>query len=173
MYVPLGSHDTERILSALGGSLDKVKATFAFLFAYPGAPAVYYGDEVGMKGGKDPECRGAFPWDPEIWMEELRAWVKSLISWRKRLPVLRRGGYERLLADDHRHVYVFRRTLADDQVVVVMNASSTHRHVRLENVKTGWKTGTILHNLLGVEEYPVTAEGVLISLSPWSTMWVG
>ncbi len=173
MYVPLGSHDTERILSALGGNLDKTKSAFAFLFAYPGAPAIYYGDEIGLKGGKDPECRGAFPWDPEGWVEELRAWVKSLISWRKRLAVLRRGEYQRLAADDHRHVYVFRRTLADDQVVVVLNASSSHRTYHLDHHKTGWKAGDVVRNLLGVEEFAVTSEGVLLSLSPWSTMWIG
>ena len=63
MYLPLGTHDTERILSRMGNNLDKTRLAFLFQFAYPGAPAIYYGDEVGLVGGKDPDCRGAFLWD--------------------------------------------------------------------------------------------------------------
>ena len=53
MYVPLNSHDTPRALTILGGRLEKLKAAFLYLFAYPGAPAVYYGDEIGLEGGND------------------------------------------------------------------------------------------------------------------------
>ena len=62
MYNPLGSHDTERVRTLLGNA-EKVKAAFALLFAYPGAPAVYYGDEIGLEGSKDPDNRRAFPWE--------------------------------------------------------------------------------------------------------------
>ena len=44
-----------------------VKLAFLFQFAFLGAPAVYYGDEIGLRGGKDPECRGTFPWDEGRW----------------------------------------------------------------------------------------------------------
>jgi glycosidase len=67
MYTPLGSHDTERILTKLGNDIKKARLAYLFQFAYPGAPAIYYGDEVVLTGGKDPGCRGAFPWDESKW----------------------------------------------------------------------------------------------------------
>jgi glycosidase len=51
MYVPIGSHDTERILIRIGSNLDETKLAYLFQFAYPGAPAIYYGDEIGLIGG--------------------------------------------------------------------------------------------------------------------------
>jgi glycosidase len=74
MYVPLGSHDTERLLTKVEGDVNKARLAFLFQFGYPGAPAIYYGDEIGLTGGKDPECRGAFPWDEKHWNNDLRQW---------------------------------------------------------------------------------------------------
>jgi glycosidase len=130
MYNTLGSHDTERILTKLDGDVKKVKLAFLFLYSYPGTPAVYYGDEIGLMGGKDPECRGTFPWDHTQWNLELREWVSSLVSLRKRLVPMRRGDYRRVLADDRRKVYAFSRRLGDEKILVVMNASATTRHLR-------------------------------------------
>ena len=55
------------------------------IFTFPGAPCVYYGDEIGMVGGPDPACRGAFPWDREhTWNNELLAAFSSLARLRQR-----------------------------------------------------------------------------------------
>ena len=59
----LGSHDTARVLTLAGGDARRVRLAMTFLFAYPGAPVIYYGDEIGLTGGKDPECRKTYPWD--------------------------------------------------------------------------------------------------------------
>ncbi len=172
MYVTLGSHDTERIRTALGGELNKIKLAFAFLFAYPGAPAIFYGDEIGLRGGKDPECRGAFPWNPDSWLDELRAWTKTLISYRKRIPALRRGDYRRMLVDDRRSCYVFARSLGDQSVLIAMNASPTQRYLRVPVSDLGWTDGRILHNLLGIEEYLVSGDSLSINLPPFGSAWV-
>jgi cyclomaltodextrinase len=173
MYVTLGSHDTERIYTCLNGDLNKLKLAYSFIFAYPGAPAIYYGDEIGMTGGKDPECRGAFNWNQETWLEELRGWLRTLISLRKRYVALRRGAYQRVLADDRRNVYGFARTLGDEAVLVVMNASAAQRHLRLPVKELGWKDGLILHNLLGFEEYIVSGDNLVVSVPPWGSVWIG
>jgi cyclomaltodextrinase len=173
MYVTLGSHDTERIYTRLNGDLNKLKLAYSFIFAYPGAPAIYYGDEIGMTGGKDPECRGAFNWNQETWLEELRGWLRTLISLRKRYVALRRGAYQRVLADDRRNVYGFARTLGDEAVLVVMNASAAQRHLRLPVKELGWKDGLILHNLLGFEEYIVSGDNLVVSVPPWGSVWIG
>lgn len=172
MYLPLGSHDTERVLTKLDEDVQKTQMALLFQFAYPGAPAVYYGDEIGMKGGKDPECRGAFPWNTAAWNEELHSFVKTLIALRKRYTVLRRGAFHNILADNRRRCFAFARTLGEETIVAVLNASPVQRHLRLPVAGLGWEDGRILRNLLGKEEYFVAGEEVAISLLPWSGAWV-
>jgi glycosidase len=157
----------------LGGDAGKVALAFTFLFAFPGAPAVYYGDEVGLKGGKDPECRGAFPWNESAWQPGLREHVRRLAALRRRMPVLRRGEYRSVLADDRRGCLAFARMLGEDSVVAALNCSATPRSLRLPVSGLGLADGRILHNLLGAEEYIVQGDEVAISLPPWSGVWMG
>jgi len=173
MYNPLGSHDTERIRTKLGPNLDKLKLAFAFQFAFPGAPALYYGDEVGMTGEKDPDCRGAFPWDKDDWQAELHAFVKRLISVRKRRPALRRGDYRCVFVDDRRQSFAFGRTLGDENILVGINASPTERHLRIPVGELGWMDGQIFHNLLGYEEYLVSGDSLVVRLPAWGSAWIG
>lgn len=173
MYLPLSTHDTERLFTILRGNLDKVKLAYLFQFAYPGAPAVYYGDEVGMQGGKDPASRGAFPWEVSQQNEELHAWVRTLATLRKRSKVLRRGDYQRLFLDDRRGVYAFTRRLGSEIILIAMNTSPSRRTVRLPVAGLNWRDGQILHNILGKEEYLVSGDTLVISLSPWVGVWIG
>ncbi len=76
----LGSHDTHRFLTRVGGDRRKLRTALAVLFFYPGIPCVYYGDEVGMSGGYDPDCRRCFPWDESSWDGETRALVQRLTA---------------------------------------------------------------------------------------------
>ena len=173
MYLPLGSHDTERLLTRLEDNVDKVKLAIAFQFAMPGAPAIYYGDEVGLKGGKDPACRGTFPWDPDEQNTELRAWIKTLTTLRKRNKVLRRGEFRSVYVDDRRSIYAFARTLGSDTLLITLNASPTRRSVRIPIEDLGWKDGHISHNLLGHEEYIVSGDTLTLTLQAWGIAWVG
>ena len=60
----LGSHDTARSLTVAGGDVDSVVLAALLMFTHPGAPCVYYGDEIGMTGGREPASRGSFLWRP-------------------------------------------------------------------------------------------------------------
>ena len=60
----LGSHDTPRARTLCGGDMDAVRLAMLLQMTLPGAPCVYYGDEIGMEGLMDPDCRRAFPSDP-------------------------------------------------------------------------------------------------------------
>lgn len=61
----IGTHDTPRIKTVLGGDEDLVSLAFGLLFSVPGVPCVYYGDEAGLEGDKDPDNRRYFPWGEE------------------------------------------------------------------------------------------------------------
>ncbi len=89
----LDSHDTPRFLSCVSGNKDSLKLAWLFMFTYPGAPCVYYGDEIGMDGQHDPDCRRSFPWEESKWDKGLLGYVKELIALRKKNPALRRGDF--------------------------------------------------------------------------------
>jgi glycosidase len=130
MYNLLGSHDVDRLWNSLEGNLNRLKLAFVMLFAFPGIPAVYYGDETGITGGKDPDCRKVFAWQPQIWNQELREWVKKLIATRKSLEALKRGDYQRLHEEDRCLAYL--RTYNDQRVIVGLNASRENREFQLD-----------------------------------------
>ena len=171
MYVPLDSHDTERFKTLVSGNTDKLKLAFLFQMAFPGAPAIYYGDEIGLEGGKDPDSRRAFPWKEADWNLEIRAWVKTLIALRKRIPSLRRGGFIQLLAEDGQ--YAFARTLGEDKALVTLNATSRQRKIEISCAALGWGDGRVVQNLISYEKITVNAGKLTVYLSPWSGVWVG
>ncbi len=88
----LGSHDTHRFLTRVDGNVQKLRAALAVLFFYPGIPCVYYGDEIGMEGGYDPDCRRCFDWDRGHWDASIRDLVKQLAAYKQQ-PALSRGSF--------------------------------------------------------------------------------
>ena len=87
----LGSHDAPRLRTVLGGSATRVRIATLLQATLPGAPCLYYGDEIGLLGGNDPGCRGAFPWDETRWEPGLRDSVRGLFRLRAAEPALRDG----------------------------------------------------------------------------------
>lgn len=132
------------------------KLLVIFQMTYPGAPMIYYGDEVGMWGGNDPDCRKPMLWpDVEFAAEvfgpdaktthapdkveirrDLLAHYQKMIALRRAHPALLRGDYRTLLADDTRDLFVFERTLGDERVLVIFNNAdqpTTHLVSNLED----------------------------------------
>lgn len=173
MYVPLDSHDTERFLTLLHGHIQKLKLAFQFLFSYPGAPAIYYGDEVGVEGGKDPDCRRAFPWDPAQWKADLHPWIQSLIAVRKARPSLRRGDYTRLMADPDTGVYAFARTLGGEKTVVVLNSSNQRRDLHIPIQTLNLPPGQPMRSLLDNRPFTIIDGKVQITLDAWHGLMLG
>jgi len=121
----LGSHDTARFLTLARGDESALRLAVLFQMTFPGAPCIYYGDEIGMEGRRDPDCRRAFPWDERCWNHALRRYVKRCIALRHAYPALRRGSYTRLHAADD--VYAFGRRLGDETLIVLLNVSRSPR----------------------------------------------
>lgn len=165
-YLPLGSHDTERIRTVCGGDVRKVQLMVLFQMTFPGAPAVYYGDEVGLEGDKDPDSRRAFPWDESEWDAGHRRFVRQLIHLRRQMPVLRRGEYRTLLCDDKASVYAFARIDERSAALVVLNASASGRQVSLSVESLPWPDGTVLVDALGETRRTVSQGRIGLRLEP-------
>ena len=117
----LGSHDTPRAKTVLLDDDAALRLAYLLLFTLPGAPCVYYGDEIGLAGGHDPACRNAVPWDDEdAWDRALLARLGRLAALRRERPALRRGGTAVLAATGD--VLVYGRDLEGGRLLVAMNA---------------------------------------------------
>jgi cyclomaltodextrinase len=117
----LSSHDTARLLTIADEDKTSVELATLLLLTFPGAPSIYYGDEVGLPGALDPDSRRSFPLE-ENWDLDLLKWHKQLIALRHRYPALRRGKYRVLHAQEH--IYVFARILEGEEIIVAVNTNT-------------------------------------------------
>jgi cyclomaltodextrinase / maltogenic alpha-amylase / neopullulanase len=115
----LASHDTARLMSIAQHDRASVELATLLLLTFPGAVSIYYGDEVGLAGAVDPDSRRGFPAESD-WDGDLLEYHRQLITLRHQYPALRIGTYRVLAAQGK--IYVFARTLADEELIVAVNA---------------------------------------------------
>ncbi len=144
----LSTHDTQRALYYFeykeeGESEEVVKKAkkklllaMFFQMTYPGCPAIYYGDEVGVTGGEDPYNRQTYPWEEEGGCPdtELLEQCKELIKLRNDHPVLRRGTIETIYQDDH--VIVMVRRYEETTAIVAVNNADQIKTVCIDTIET-------------------------------------
>ena len=157
----LGTHDTPRVLSLLGEAQapesraeravfrlspdeerlgkERWKLASALLYAFPGSPMLFYGDEAGLQGLEDPFCRGGYPWGKAD--EDLLSWFRLLGKLRKR-PSLRRGDLTWLYARGP--LLAFRRRAEGETTAAVFNAADSGLPLALP-----WEGRTALDLLTG------------------------
>jgi cyclomaltodextrinase / maltogenic alpha-amylase / neopullulanase len=124
----LSSHDIPRFRTLAGGDATAFLLGTLLQMSLPGAPCVYYGDEVGMEGGPDPDCRRGFPVAVEGRDEAVRAAVRGLIAARAASPALRSDRAEVVAAEGDALV-LLRGGAGDpsarsDVAIVAVNAGS-------------------------------------------------
>lgn len=133
----MGSHDTARVLTVfkeetphIFGPVDleetkkRIRPAVIFQMTYPGAPMIYYGDEMGMAGGPDPGCRKAMVWKPEEQDRELLSFYSTLIRLRRENIPLTRGTFIPLAADNSSKLYAYARTFNDRLCLIILNLNS-------------------------------------------------
>jgi glycosidase len=90
-YNLIGSHDTPRARTVLAGDAAALRLATLLQLTLPGAPSIYYGDELAMEGGPDPDCRRGYPVQPDAEGLATRAFVRAAIRARREHVALRRG----------------------------------------------------------------------------------
>ncbi|MDP6528586.1 MAG: alpha-amylase family glycosyl hydrolase [Gemmatimonadota bacterium] len=117
------SHDTPRHLTAIGGDIRRLLLTALFQMTYVGSPHIYYGDEIAMTGGADPDCRRPFRW---TWRDEpervaVHDRYRELIRLRRTHAAFTSGEYKTLFAEGG--VHAFARFDESELFIIAMNAS--------------------------------------------------
>ncbi|MFE1745045.1 glycoside hydrolase family 13 protein [Coleofasciculus sp. H7-2] len=125
----INNHDTARLIDVAEGDRSSLYLATLLLFTFPGAPCIYYGDEVGLTGGYDPECRKGFP-DPEEWDRDTLEYHRQLITLRHTHAALRIGEYQTLYAEGQ--VYIFARILQAEILVIAVNAGNETAKVSIQ-----------------------------------------
>jgi cyclomaltodextrinase / maltogenic alpha-amylase / neopullulanase len=152
----LGSHDTPRILSMLGEDKARLKLAVLFQMTAPGAPCIYYGDELGMANAPvaGHEGRAAMQWDEDGWDIDLRETFKKYVALRKAHPALRRGTFTTLHADSRHSTYAFLRQHTMEKIAVILNNGEEPYPVHVP-VEGRLPEGTDLTDMLGRGHYAV------------------
>ncbi len=161
------SHDVPRFRHEAGEDLRRLRLATIFQLTMPGAPGIYYGDEIGMSGGDDPDCRRAFPWDrPESWDHELLATVQALIRLRRAHPALRRGEWRLIWSAEE--AFAFERTCGAERILVLINRQGTSGPLQLP-AATGHA-----QVLWGAATLATTGDVLTVSgLGPWDGVVIG
>ena len=125
----IGSHDVARVKTELNKDMDKVKLAVLAQMTFEGVPYIYYGDETGLEGGKDPENRKTYPWKNED--NDLIDFYRHSIQTRYRLKSLLKGETEFIYTMDN-DVFAYRRFIDDeneDDCLIVINRSENYKFV--------------------------------------------
>ena len=176
---PIGTHDTERAITILSGeplngrnrnwqSVQKLsdsqrqrgirlmKAVSAMQYTLPGVPCIYYGDEAGVEGYKDPFNRTCYPWGKEN--KELVKWYQRLGKIRKNCPALKDGEFFPVLSEDCLIAYI--RESSNSALFCAFNSSNKEIRVPIEE---RFRTGKILlHSRIDQENLIVPAESAAL-----------
>jgi glycosidase len=171
----IGNHDTSRFAGELDSSKEKLKAAFSLLLTLRGIPQIYYGDEIGMQGGDDPDNRrdfpGGFPGDKRNAFvssgrtpveQEIFAHVEELLRLRQSHPALRHGHQWHIAWDDT--FYAFVRETSEEKLLVIFNNAVVRRNVTLKIEGGPLQDTRRLDKLFGFGQAQVQEETVQISI---------
>lgn len=168
----LGLHDVERFMNERGATVDGLKLAYSFLFTSRGIPLVYYGDELGMPGGNDPDNRrdfpGGWPGDPRDAFtpagrtsSENNVWqhIQLLAKLRKEHEALRNG--ETILLHQADQSLAYARKSKTSTLVAVFHNGAAGGSV---SVESPFPEGVRLKDLLGDSQPSVSGGHITLSM---------
>lgn len=156
----LSSHDIPRAGTRFGGNKDRLKLAIVFMLTSMGIPCIYYGDEIGIDGGNDPDCRKCMEWDTDKQDRELFDFYQLLISLRKEHAVLRDGRFRFLHADNENGTLLFERLNGKQHFTIWMNNTEDTVTLKHPMNTDDW------HDALTNDEVLTVDEQLQIELAP-------
>ncbi|MBC8369559.1 MAG: glycoside hydrolase family 13 protein [Planctomycetes bacterium] len=120
----LGNHDISRALTRASNDLLRLREAIFLQMCLPGSPVLYYGDEIGMQGGSDPDNRRTLNWDISTWNIPTLLHTRKLIKLRKQNPALREGSFDPYWVHHSGRVIVFAREHPQQTLLAVSSNSS-------------------------------------------------
>ncbi len=160
----LDSHDAPRVLSIARGDKATVRLATLLQMTFPGAPCVYYGDEIALRGTRrfdsphrDIDARWPFPWhDPQSWDREMLEYFRAAIRLRHQWPVLRHGALTSLAAVDQQ--YAFLRHSESGRLLVIINTADHAAQLDV-SVTGSFPDGTHLKSVFGPDTELTVLDG--------------
>ena len=110
-------HDTPRFMHLVKGNKKKQLLAAGIQMLSHGCPMLYYGDEVGMTGGNDPDCRRGMLWQEEKQDKAILEYYKKLLALRKSEPCIMHGEQSILFTDDEKGLVIEERKLSEKKKV--------------------------------------------------------
>jgi cyclomaltodextrinase / maltogenic alpha-amylase / neopullulanase len=159
----VGSHDTPRVLNECNQDENRARLIFTFLLTFIGTPCIYYGDEIGMSGGQDPGCRKCMEWDVEKQNRDLFTHIQTLISIRKKEPLLANEGTLSFLPPElHSKCIAFTKSDGKQTILVLLNSSEQDINYTLPfDLK-----GKTIKNLFTSKEFAADIDEIDVKLKP-------
>jgi len=130
----IDSHDTARFLHVSGENKDKLKMAAALQLLLPGMPFIYYGDEYGMTGADDPDCRRGMLWDEKRQDKEMFAWYRKLIRTRKAYPAITEGKVVSCACDDAKGTIILKRELGDEKIELILGVKECKVSLKVQRL---------------------------------------
>lgn len=127
----IGSHDTSRFLTECYDNIERMKLAIVFQFTYIGVPYIYYGDEIGLTGGADPQNRKCMIWDTRRQNHELLDFYKKMIQIRKEHLVLVHGDFKELYC--HGNILSYSREYDNKKYIIIINNNDFAEYINLKN----------------------------------------
>jgi cyclomaltodextrinase / maltogenic alpha-amylase / neopullulanase len=159
----LDSHDTARMLTLADSDKASLRLATLFQMTYPGAPSIFYGDEIGIEGALDPASRRGMPWDRSQWDTDLFDYFKRAIKLRNEQPVLRHGRLTTIYAEGD--VYAMARHDDSQALIVALNTGEQPAEVTLP-VGDYVKNGESLTSVFGPELRTDVGDGMITITLP-------
>ncbi len=173
------NHEVSRFASAEGSSPEKLKLAFGLILTLRGIPEIYYGDELAIAGGADPDNRHDFPggWIEDQKnaflkegrtkeQEEIFSTVQKLLRLRREHPALASGKLWHLFSDDS--CYVFLRQSQDERILVVFNNSKGAETLSVPILDTPAAGTSTISPLYGQADAQLSTKGLSLSAPPQS-----
>ncbi|WP_459479556.1 glycoside hydrolase family 13 protein [Clostridium saccharoperbutylacetonicum] len=149
------TNDTERILTVLDNSIALLRLLVVIQFTLPGVPLIYYGDETGIKGGKEPDNRKSYPWGKED--KNLIDFYSKLIGIRNNEESLKKGDITFFKTDED--VLAFERNYENEKILVLVNVS---KEIKL--IKSVDFNGVYINLFDGSEKYKFSGEDGIVTV---------